>query len=269
MGKGMKLELNGRVALVTGGSKGIGRAIAKALAEDGVQVAVTARGAEALRKTALELSAFKVLAVPADATDPQATSAAVDRVVDAFGGLDILVNNVGGAGKFGGFGDLTDTDWRNAFDLNVVSLVHFVRAAEQYLRRSKQGRIINISSISGVQPGTFNPHYAVTKAATINLSKFLADYFAKDGVLVNVLCPGPTHSDSWDENVRRLALERGVAVEVVRQEVEREESSKIPLGRVGEGEDIAGLAVFLASERANWITGSCFHVNGGKLRTIW
>jgi 3-oxoacyl-[acyl-carrier protein] reductase len=265
----MNLELNGRVALVTGGSKGIGRAIAKALAEEGVRVAVTARGAEALRKTASELSEFKVLAVPADATDQQATRAAVDRVVDVFGGLDILVNNVGGAGKFGGFGELADTDWRNAFDLNVLSLVHFVRAAEQYLRKSKWGRIINISSISGVQPGAFNPHYAVTKAATINLSKFLANYFVQDGVLVNVVCPGPIHSESWDENVRRLALERGIEIEEVRQDVEREESSKIPLGRVGEGEDIAGLTIFLASERANWITGSCFHVNGGKLRTIW
>jgi len=265
----MKLGLSGRVALVTGGSKGIGRAVATALAEEGVRVAVTARGVEALQKTASELSEFNVLAVPSDATDQLATSAAMARVVEAFGGLDILVNNVGGAGKFGGFDVLTDADWQNAFDLNVLSLVHFVRAAEQYLRKSRQGRIINISSISALQPGTFNPHYAVTKAATINLGKFLADYFIKDGVLVNVVCPGPVHSDSWNENVRRLALERGVAIEPVRQEVEREESSKIPLGRVGEGEDVAGLVVFLASDQAKWITGSCFHVNGGKLRTIW
>ncbi len=265
----MKLGLKGRVALVTGGSKGIGRAITKALAEEGVRVAVTARGTEALRELASELSGFDLLAIPADAADEAATRAAVARVVDAFGGLDILVNNVGGPGRFGGFGDLTDSDWQNAFDLNVVSLVRFVRAAEQYLRRSKRGRIINISSISGLQPGTFNPHYAVTKAATINLSKFLADYFVKDGVLVNVVCPGPVHSESWDQNVRRLAAERGVAIETARRQVEHEESLKIPLGRVGEGEDVAGLAVFLASDQASWITGSCFHVNGGKLKTIW
>ena len=264
----MKLGLDGRVALVTGGSKGIGRAIARALAEEGAKVAITARGTGALDKTAAELREFGVLAVPADATSQEAAGSAVERVVDAFGGLDILVNNAGGAGKFGGFRDLRDEDWRNAFDLNVLSLVHFVRAAEPHLRRSKGGRIVNISSIVGLQPGTFNPHYAATKAATINLSKSLANYFVKDGVLVNAVCPGPVHSESWEANVRRLALERGVEFEQAWQQVELEEAAKIPLGRVGEGEDVAGLVVFLASERSRWITGSCFHVNGGKLRSV-
>jgi NAD(P)-dependent dehydrogenase (short-subunit alcohol dehydrogenase family) len=265
----MNLELTDRVALVTGGSKGIGRAIAKALAKEGVKVAVTARGISALQETADELRDSKILTVPADATDQEAANGVIAKVIEVFGGLDILVNNVGGAGKFGGFRDLTDVDWRKAFDLNVISCVHFVRAAEPHLLKSKCGRIINISSISGVQPGEFNPHYAVTKAATINLSKFLSNYFVKDGVLVNVICPGPVHSDSWDENVNRLAAERRISLQDARLQVEREESAKIPLGRVGEGEDVAGLVLYLASDKANWITGSCFHVNGGKLRTIW
>lgn len=264
----MNLALNGRVALVTGGSKGIGRAIARALAEEGARVAVTARGAQALQDTARELSEWNVLAVAADATDPTAVDAAVARVVDLHGGLDILVNNVGGAGRFGGFRDLGDADWRSAFDLNVLSMVRFVRAAEPHLRRSKCGRVINISSISGVQPGSFNPHYTATKAATINLSRHLADYFAKDRVLVNVVCPGPVHSESWDENVRRLAIERDIPFESAWQQVEREEAAKIPLGRVGDGEDIAGFVAFLASDKSGWATGSCFHVNGGKLRAI-
>lgn len=264
----MKLGMEGRVALVTGGSKGIGQAIARALAEEGARVAIAARGAEALRKAAAALREFDVLALPADATNQEAASSAVARTAEAFGGLDILVNNAGGAGKFGGFSDLTDDDWRNAFELNVLSLVHFVRAAEPHLRRSKSGRIVNISSIVGLQPGSFNPHYAATKAATLNLGKFLAGHFAKDGVLVNTVCPGPVHSESWEANVRRLALERGAGFDDAWQQVEREESAKIPLGRVGEGEDVAGLVVFLASERARWITGSCFHVNGGKLSGI-
>ncbi len=264
----MNLALNGRVALVTGGSKGIGRAIARALAEEGARVTVTARGAQALQDTARELSAWNVLAVAADATDPKAVDAAVGRVIDAHGALDILVNNVGGAGRFGGFRELGDTDWLSAFDLNVLSMVRFVRAAEPHLRRSKCGRIINISSISGVQPGSFNPHYTATKAATINLSRYLADYLANDRVLVNVVCPGPVHSESWDENVRRVAIERNIPFESAWQQVEREEAAKIPLGRVGEGEDIAGLVTFLASDKSGWATGSCFHVNGGKLRAI-
>lgn len=261
----MSRTLTGRIALVTGGSKGIGRAIALALAEEGAQVAVTARGAEALQKVAEEVPSARLLTVAADATDQGSVDSAVNQVIEVHGGLDILVNNVGGAGTFAGFTDLTDADWRHSFDLNVLSMVHFVRAAEPHLRHSKNGRIINISSIAGVQPGLFNPHYTVTKAATINLSKFLSNYFVKAGVLVNVVCPGPVHSDSWDGNIRRLALERGIEFEDARQQVEREESAKIPLGRVGEGADIAGLVAFLASDKAGWITGSCFHVNGGKL----
>lgn len=264
----MKQALSGRVALVTGGSKGIGRAIVQALAEDGARVAATARGAEALQAMKQELPDLKILTVAADATDQEAVNSVVTRVIETYGRLDILVNNVGGAGKFGGFPDLADADWRSAFDLNVLSVVHFVRAAEPYLRKSAHGRIINISSIAGVQPGAFNPHYTVTKAATINLGKYLANYFVKAGVLVNVVCPGPVHSDSWDDNVRRVARERGIPMEDARQQVEREESAKIPLGRVGEGGDVAGLVAFLASDKASWITGSCFHVNGGKLSTI-
>lgn len=264
----MNLALTGRVALVTGGSKGIGRAIVKGLAEEGARVAATARGVESLQTMAKELCDWEILTIPADATDQHAVSSAVNSVIETYGGLDILVNNVGGAVRFGGFPDLADADWRSAFDLNVLSVVHFVRAAEPYLRKSANGRIINISSIAGVQPGTFNPHYTVTKAATINLSKFLANYFVKAGVLVNVVCPGPVHSEAWDDNVRRLASERSIPVEDAWQQVEREESAKIPLGRVGEGNDVAGLVAFLASNKANWITGSCFHVNGGKLRSI-
>ncbi len=264
----MSPALIGRSALVTGGSKGIGRAIARALAEEGAWVAVTARGAEALEKTAKELTARSVLAIAADATDRDAIDSAVQRVVEVHGGLDILVNNVGGAGRFGGFRDMGDADWQAAFDLNVLSMVRFVRAAEPHLRRSRFGRIINISSISGVQPGAFNPHYTATKAATINLTKYLADYFAGDHVLVNVVCPGPVHSDSWDENVRRVATERNLSFEAAWRQVEREEAAKVPLGRVGDGEDVAGFVAFLASDKAGWTTGSCFHVNGGKLKAV-
>jgi 3-oxoacyl-[acyl-carrier protein] reductase len=264
----MNLSLRGRVALVTGGSKGIGRAIVQALAEEGARVAVTARGLAALQQTTQELNDHEILACTADATDQAAVDAAVQRVIEVYGKLDILVNNVGGAIKFGGFADLSDRDWQRAFDLNVLSIVHFVRASTPYLRQSSCGRIINISSISGIQPGTFNPHYTVTKAAAINLGKSLANYFVKDKVLVNTVCPGPVHSESWDDNVRRLALERRIPVEEAWHQVEREESLKIPLGRVGEGEDIAGLVAFLASDKAGWITGSCFHANGGKLSTM-
>lgn len=266
----MKPNLTGRVALITGGSKGIGRAIALSLCEEGASVAITARNLTDLEKSARMMvdSGFDVLAIPADATDQCAVDSAIQRIIDCYGRLDILVNNVGGVSKFGGFADLHDDDWRNAFEVNVMSMVHFVRASEAYLRDSPYGRIINISSISAVQPGTFNPHYTITKAATLNLSKFLANYFVKDGVLVNTICPGPVHSASWDSNVNRLSLERNLSYETVWEQVEKEESIKVPIGRIGEGEDISGLVAFLASDKASWITGSCFHINGGKLASV-
>ena len=102
----------------------------------------------------------------------------------------------------------------------------------------------------------------------INLSKFLSNHLAGDGILVNVVCPGPVHSDSWDDNVQHIANIRGIPIDEARGQVEVEEASKIPLGRVGEGDDVAGLVTFLASDKAAWVTGSCFHVNGGKLRSI-
>jgi 3-oxoacyl-[acyl-carrier protein] reductase len=265
----MKTELNDRVALVTGGTKGIGRAIVQTLIEEGAQVAVTARGEDGLKNLANDFPGKNILTLIADATDQAEIKVAVENVIDTFGKLDILVNNVGGAVRMGGLNDLTDVDWKNAFDLNVMSLVHFVKAADPHLRKSNCGRIINISSISGVQPGTFNPHYTITKAAIINLSKYLANYFVEDDILVNVVCPGPVYSESWEENVRRQATELDISLEDARQRIEQEESLKIPLGRVGEGADIAGLVAFLASDKASWITGSCFHINGGKLKTIY
>ena len=194
--------------------------------------------------------------------------AAFPEVTEIYGKLDILVNNIGGAPKFAKFDDLSDHDWLMTFDLNVMSVVRFVRAAAPWLKKSEAGRIINMTSVSGIEPGYFNPHYTTTKAALINLTKYLANQYAKDGVLVNAVCPGPVYSDSWDRNLVRLAAERGISVEEVKKNIDAEESAKIPLGRVGEGADVAGLVSFLASDASQWTTGACFPVDGGKLRSI-
>lgn len=266
----MDLGLRGRVAIVTGGSKGIGRAIAKSLAGEGVNVVICARGTEALAsvRNEIEKSGGNAVAVPADATDTKAVHSVVAAAVERFGGLDILVNNVGGAGRFAGFPELTDDDWMDAFKLNAMTMVHFVRAALPSLRKSLAARIINISSISGIQPGSYNPHYTIAKAAVINLSKYLANQLASDRILVNVVCAGPVHSHSWDMNVQRIADIRNITLDEARNQVEAEEASKVILGRVGKGDDVAGLVSFLASDKAAWITGACFHVNGGKLRSM-
>lgn len=266
----MDLGLAGRVALVSGGSKGIGRAVARALAAEGARVVVSARGADALASAEQEIrrAGGEVLAVPADVRDPEGVSHVAERAVEAFGGLDILVNNVGGAGTYGGFFDLADEAWIEAYRLNVMSVVYFVRYALPWLRQSAAPRIVNVASISGVEPGSFNPHYTVANAGVINLTKHLANQFAGERILVNVVCPGPVHSHSWDQNVRRVAEVRGLSVDEARAAVDAEEAAKIPLGRIGEGDDVAAVVAFLASDRAAWITGSCFHVNGGKLRSM-
>jgi 3-oxoacyl-[acyl-carrier protein] reductase len=265
----MRGDLQNRVALVTGASKGIGSAISMRLAESGATVALCARASDALTNTVKRvrdegLSAF---AVPGDATDANSAREVVAGVMRAAGRLDILVNNVGGAVRFGAFTELAAQDWQKAFELNVMSMVHFIHAALPSLEKSAAARIINISSISGVEPGAFNPHYTTTKAATINLTKVLANSFAARKILVNVVCPGPVHSVAWDENIAQTALRRDIPLSEAATAVEAEEAAKVPLRRIGEGRDVAGLVAFLASDEASWITGACFHVSGGKMRS--
>ena len=263
----MDLQLQNRIALVTGGSRGIGAGIVRHLAEEGVKVIICARASTAM--TALEAEVHSVggdcVSFPVDVFDSAALHASVDAAADHWGGLDILVNNVGGAVRFGGFEDLDDDDWMKAFEFNVMSMVRFTRAALPYLRCSTLKRVINVSSISAHQPGFYNPHYAVTKAAVVNLSKHLANILAKDKILVNTVCPGPVHSDSWESNILKIAAERMISVDKARSTIEREESAKIPLNVVGEAKQIAAVVVLLASPSSAWTTGSCFHVNGGKM----
>ncbi|TAN51791.1 MAG: SDR family oxidoreductase [Methylococcaceae bacterium] len=262
----MELGMRGRVALVTGGSKGIGCAIAQALAVEGVAVVVVARGGAAVDETCAKVRAAggEALGVVADVTVATEAVKAVDAALERYGRLDILVNNAGGIAKFGALTELSSEDWTDAFRLNVLGCVNFVVAAESALLRSPAARIITVSSISGMQPGFYNPHYTTTKAATINLSKHLANVYADKGILANAVCPGPVHSDAWMQNVAQLADKTGVDVEAAYRTMEQLESRKIPLGRVGEGADVADLVVFLASDKARWITGACFHVSGGK-----
>src|SRR5438105_1173187 len=163
----MEFDLSGRVALVTGGSKGIGEAIAGALAREHASVAICARGEadlEAARQK-LEAAGGQALAIVCDVTDARSLQQAVETTADRFGGLDILVNNAGGAGKFGDFWQLEEEDWLAAYKLNVMGVVNAVHAAVPLLRKSSAARIINIASISGLEPGSYNPHYTSTKAA--------------------------------------------------------------------------------------------------------
>lgn len=263
----MDLQLKDRKVLVTGGSKGIGASIVRKLATEGAKVVFCARASSAMEALELEIRATggECLALPVDVFDAHEIKKLVEAAAIHWGGLDVLINNVGGAIKFGGFDDLTDEDWMQSFEFNLMSMVRFTRAALPYIRKSELKRIVNISSISASQPGSYNPHYTVTKAAVVNLSKHLANVLATDKILVNTVCPGPVHSESWEENILRTAFVKRISETEARAIVENEEATKIPLGVVGEGDQIASVVTLLASPLSDWTTGSCFHVNGGKM----
>ena len=261
----MLRELEGRVALVTGGSKGIGKAIAASFASEGAKVMVAARGSAALESTAKELS---VLSVVTDVRNPKDVERAVEFTVERFGRIDILVNNAGGADHIAEFSGLTKEDWFDAFELNLMSVVYSVQHALPHLKKSGHGRIINIASISGVEPGLLVPHYSAAKAGVINLTKHLANVFAADGILVNVICPAQVHSDSRNQLAEHVARTKGIPLSEAIADIDVQGAARIPLGRIGEPNDVAGLVTFLASDKASWITGACFHVDGGKCRGI-
>lgn len=267
----MDLGLKDKVALVTGASKGIGRAISLAFAKEGSRVIICARGQQGLAQVAAEMTASGglPLALPCDVTDHLQVEKVMERIAKEYGRLDILVNNAGGAGKFASFSDLTREDWQQAWDFNLMSVVWFTRAAIPLLQKAGGGRIINISSTSGRQPGANAPHYAAAKAAMINLNKYLSNALAQDRILVNCICPGPVWSASWEATAQETAQKLGISYEEAVRKVRAGDEPKIPLQRLGEPEEVASLVVFLASERAGFLTGACITVDGGKTKSMF
>lgn len=264
------MGLSGKVALVTGASKGIGRAISIGLAREGARVALLARGREALEeaagaaRAAGSASGGGALAIAGDVSRTDDIEKAVAETVKAFGGLDILVNNAG-TSRLGSFMDASDEDWYRIWDINVMSAVRFSRLAIPHMRRRGGGRIIMISSITGIRPyPLISPEYGVTKAGMINLAKALSHELVPDGILVNTVCPGMVITPLWQEQAERLALEQGKTAE----EVLAAHAADKPLGRAATPEEVAAVVIFLASERASYITGSTFNVDGGVVSSM-
>jgi len=253
------LRLTDKVAIVTGSSRGIGKAIATGLAAEGCRVALCAREADTLERSAAELRATgaKVLAVAADVGRPEDPARVVEEALGTFGRIDILVNNVGGARTAGPFLETADSAWQTAVDLNLMAVVRFSRLVVPVMQQAGGGAIINISSIWGRETGGTATYNAV-KAAEISLAKSMARELAPLSVRVNSVAPGSIFfpGGSWD---RRLQADPdGIAAFMKRE---------IPSGRFGKPEEVADVVVFLCSERARWVTGACLNVDGGQSRS--
>jgi NAD(P)-dependent dehydrogenase (short-subunit alcohol dehydrogenase family) len=247
-----------KVVLVTGGSKGIGRAIALALAEDGFDVAVASRTPEPLEKTAREIEerGRRAVAVPTDVTDPGACEALVQRVTDELGGLDVLVNNAGAAPFLSTFESARLEGWEKYFRITFTGAVYCTHAAAQALLGRQGASVINVASVAAFLASPGLTYYAAAKAALVSFTQTLAREWAPHGVRVNAIAPGFVETDM---NV------------VARQDASFHESirSQIPLGRWGTAEDVAGVARFLASDAAAWMTGSVVVIDGGQSLAVF
>jgi NAD(P)-dependent dehydrogenase (short-subunit alcohol dehydrogenase family) len=264
----MDLDLNGRVAVVTGASKGIGLAVARQLVEEGALVVAASRSSNA------ELEALDGLVhVPADLMDPAAPAEVIARTVETFGGLDVLVNNAGGPPpgtslpRFGFLG-LTDDDWREMLEFNLLSAVRACRAAIPVMLERGGGAIVNISSVHGRQPSAVNVDYGAAKAAMINLTKALSEEFGPQGIRVNGVCPGPVRTPWWTDEggaADILAGSTGTDREAVLTTV-APEMMHLTTGRLAEPQEIADAVAFLASPHAASTTGTEVVVDSGMMK---
>jgi 3-oxoacyl-[acyl-carrier protein] reductase len=248
------LGLSDRVCLVAGSTGGIGLATAELLVAEGARVVTCGRSDAPAVGEALHVQAD--LAQPGEP----------ERVVAAAGDLDVLVNNVGYAEQRD-FLDLTDEEWREAWELNVMSYVRAIRAAVPGMRERGEGVIVNVSSTAGKRPSTGMPEYSVTKAAVLSLSRLVADLYAGAGIRCNAVTPGPTATEAWlgdgglaDQQARRSGKTRDEVLEAV--------GKGRPLGRLAEPGEIAAVVAFLCSDRASYVTGAAWSTDGGTVPII-
>lgn len=246
------MRFEGKVALVTGASRGIGRAIALALAAEGADVAVNYAGSEAAAKeVAAEIEAMgrKAFVIQADIASTEASTAMIDAVVKEFGRIDVLVNNAG-ITRDGLLMRMKEEDWDAVITTNLKGVFNCTKAAIKYMMKQKSGNIVNISSIVGVMGNAGQANYCAAKAGVIGFTKATAKEVAARGIRVNAIAPGFIKTDMTS---------------VLPEKVVEAMLAGIPLNRLGETEDIAKAVLFLASSDANYITGQTLHVDGGMV----
>jgi 2-deoxy-D-gluconate 3-dehydrogenase len=247
------LQLAGSVAIVTGASKGLGRAIARGLAAEGVSIVAAARSTDALAELAEEFGAV-IEPVTCDIADLDQIATLVPRALDRFGRLDIVVNNAGIA-PAGRFADTSLTQWRQVFDVNVFGPVALIQSASEHLLAQRSGKIINIGSLSSLRGKPVLSAYSASKGALLRLTEALSAEWAAHGVQVNMIAPGGFATEAQ----QAVLDDPAVLARRVR---------KIPTGRMGDADEIAALACYLASPLSNFVTGSCYTIDGGELAKL-
>ena len=260
----MDLGLADRVCVVTGSTSGIGLVAAQMLAGEGAQVVVCGR--DPGRVEIARAGAGAALGVVCDLAEPAAPQQLIDEATRSLGPVDCLVNNVGVAYQ-ADFEELSDEQWDEMWQLNVMSFARSIRAVLPGMRERGRGAIVNVSSTAGKRPSTSMPNDSVTKAAVLSLSRLVADLYAKDGIRSNAITPGPTATEAWlargglaDQQAERTGKSRDEVLDAV--------AKGRPLGRLAEPDEIAAVIVFLCSDRANYVTGSAWSADGGTVPII-
>jgi 3-oxoacyl-[acyl-carrier protein] reductase len=269
----MNLGLVGRACVVTGASRGIGRETAVQLCAEGAGVLLVARDEQRLREVQEEANGAgakaggraAVLALDVTAEDSGVRMLAA--ATESFGSLDVLVNNAGVA-SWRDLDDIPDEDWRAQYELNVMAPLRAMRAVAPAMAERGWGRVVNVCSTAGKRPSASMPEYSVAKAAELSLSRLFADRYAKQGVLVNAICPGPAESEMWMEPGGLLDESQAMSGAASRQDALEAAGAKRPIGRLADPAEIAAAIVFLCSERASYVSGSAWSVDGGTVQVI-
>jgi 3-oxoacyl-[acyl-carrier protein] reductase len=269
----MDLGLKGRACVVTGASRGIGAETARLLCAEGANVLLVARSEGRLSQAADRARAAgadsggRAEMLPLDVTNRDAGERMLTTAMDHFGALDVLVNNAGSA-QWRDLDDVPDEDWRAQYELNVIAPLRAMRAAAPAMAERGWGRIVNVCSTAGKRPSSAMPEYSVAKAAELSLSRLFADRYAKSGVLVNAICPGPVESEMWMEPGGLLDQSQAMSGAASREEALAAAGAKRPIGRLAEATEIASAIVFLCSERASYVAGAAWSVDGGTVQVI-
>lgn len=260
----MNLQLDGKIALVTGASQGLGYALALALSREGARVAINSRNLEKLQNSAAKIRAEtgnEVIALAADVTEPAAAGTLVNEVVNAFGGLDLLVANAGGP-PAGSFETFTDEDWERAVNLSFLSQVRLIRAALPHLRQSSAAAVLTVTSVSVKQPLINLVLSNSVRLATIGLTKSLALELGHQGIRFNSILPGWTETDRVLQLMEHRSKASGLSIE----EEKQKQAKESPLGRMATPEEFANVGVFLLSPAASYLTGVMLSVDGGMYK---